>query len=360
MMRKLKIIGVTYTDQCNQYCKHCHNRSKFSPLPDELSLSQWKTIIYDLKEMGLEFISFGGGESFLRKDFIDFVEFLNKVDVRVGVITNGYDLKKNEIPWDLFETVTVSLDYVNPKQYDEWRGISGAFEQAIDTINFLVSRRIETEVISTITNDTASIYNLNFMKNLIINLGVDYWKLNRYRKIGRAENVEGLELESKQFFKVIEWCDKNFNKIIITDALLAALYPKVLPYHHTSCAESTLRIGSNGNITPCTFLGKLVIGNALHDDLNSLWNNNATLENIRNRKPSGKCEKCNVWNICTGGCFASAYLNFGQFGAPDPQCWKNENENVSNVNSYLDNDYKASMRSYSCNIYVDLKEAVNE
>ncbi|MDD3900679.1 MAG: radical SAM protein [Fermentimonas sp.] len=359
-LRRIKIAGITYTDQCNQLCLHCHNKSKNIPSHDELSMDDWKKIVINLKALGLEFVSFGGGESFQREDFIKFVEFLRTEEIRVGVITNGYNLKRTSIPWNLFESVAVSLDYDNPDQYDTWRGKKGSFDNAIETIQFLIEHDIETEIISMLTNETANVYSLEKMFNLVNGLGIKYWKLNRYRDIGRSKDKLKLDVAPERYLNVIDWVYNKFNNVIITDSLIAALYPQIMPLHECSCSESTIRIASNGDISPCTFLSNLVVGNAYRDNIEGIWNNSPKLCEIRNRTPKGKCKNCNVWDICKGGCFASAYLSNGDFGMPDPQCWKVEGEDIkpSNVYQFSPMDYKASMRSYSCNIYADLKGGI--
>ncbi len=348
------VAGVTFTNECNQHCAHCHNNSRRSPATDELLLNQWVDVAMRLASIGVEFVSFGGGESFVRPDFLEFVAALRSIGMRTGVITNGFCLDLGGVDWQLFETVSVSVDYADPDLNDKWRHCSGAFDEALRTIRHLVSIGVEVEVFTTLTRDTVVGDNLARIRRILVEEGVSYWKLNRYRAIGRGPASGSWGLSPQEFFNVVQWVSQGSNGLVITDPLIAALCPKLPAIHACSCGSSSIRVGANGDLSPCTFLGNMVLGNALCDDLPAIWKSHPLLHEIRSRSPVGKCKGCVVWDTCRGGCYASAYLEHSVFGAPDPQCWHNPETQASASARQLPVEGGTTMRSYSCNLYVDL------
>ena len=88
---------------------------------------------------------------------------------------------------------------------------------------------------------------------------------------------------------------------------------------------SLLGINTNGDVAPCDGLlsyKELILGNIREKSLNEIWNH-PLMKKLRAIKPKeikGVCRKCKYLSFCMGGCRARAFLEYGNFEAPNPLC----------------------------------------
>ena len=82
-------IFAEVIERCNYKCRYCDywRRPNYR---DEMSIEEWKGALASLKEfIGSYHIEFAGGEPYLKKGFIDLLEFCKEQDLHWGVTTNG-------------------------------------------------------------------------------------------------------------------------------------------------------------------------------------------------------------------------------------------------------------------------------
>jgi radical SAM protein with 4Fe4S-binding SPASM domain len=124
----------------------------------------------------------------------------------------------------------------------------------------------------------------------------------------------------------------NQNKIIPTHFYNPELSDKLVNLAEfiggCGCGRFYCAIRPNGNIDPCVFF-PLTIGNILKDDFESLWRNNKTLIELRNRDHlKDACMNCQ-FNYYCGGCRARAYAYKGDYLAGDIGCINNDKYGTS-------------------------------
>ena len=134
-------VYFSLTNRCNLRCEMCDIPKYSSKEDDELSAKELKSIILQIKEMGVQHLIFSGGEPLLRKDLLELVEYAVAKNIKmVDIITNGTllndDIIKKLIKCRLSH-ITISLDGLS-KINSEIRG-QGVFEKAesnIDKFNY--------------------------------------------------------------------------------------------------------------------------------------------------------------------------------------------------------------------------------
>lgn len=85
---KPETIRGMINQRCNYKCIYCYSWQR-SEYP-EISIAQWQTGLLSLKDyIGRYLILFSGGEPFLKKGFVDLLEFCHQNQIDWGVITNG-------------------------------------------------------------------------------------------------------------------------------------------------------------------------------------------------------------------------------------------------------------------------------
>lgn len=130
---KPSTITLDVTDRCQLKCQTCSKwKTHPSVISNELSTNQWKQIIFSLSAwLGPFWFTFSGGEPLLRKDIFELIEFAKEQNAHPALITNGYGFQvlAPKIAESGVESVTVSLNGINPSTHDTTRGVLGAFQK---------------------------------------------------------------------------------------------------------------------------------------------------------------------------------------------------------------------------------------
>ncbi|MBM4029901.1 MAG: radical SAM protein, partial [Planctomycetes bacterium] len=130
------IVVWNITRRCNLQCVHCYNDSGPDKTCNDISTAQAKAVIDDLAAFGVPSILFSGGEPLLRPDLFELIEHAVAKGLRAVISTNGTLIaadKAREIKRLGVSYVGISLDGIGPIN-DEFRGVSGAFERAVQGI----------------------------------------------------------------------------------------------------------------------------------------------------------------------------------------------------------------------------------
>ena len=174
--QKLETITLELTHACNLDCMHCvdypHQKRK-----NELSQEELKSLIPQLKKMGIGYVSFTSGEPLLHPHFLNYSELLRQMGFKLGVITNGTlftDSIINRMHTIGFEIVGISID--GPEAiHDTLRQKPGIFQNAIKAIEKLKEKKMRVSV-STCINSLTINY-LEPLKNILVDLNIDEWQL---------------------------------------------------------------------------------------------------------------------------------------------------------------------------------------
>lgn len=146
-------IGIT--DSCFFKCQMCDKwktdlsvDERFSKPP---SLEQWKKFIYQLSNVvphrlkgvideRFE-INFAGGEALTHPHTLPLIKYASSLGFRTVIASNGFLINKNmakKLHESGLSALNLSLDSLNPKIHDEFRGFKGAYDgvmQAIEALN---------------------------------------------------------------------------------------------------------------------------------------------------------------------------------------------------------------------------------
>jgi sulfatase maturation enzyme AslB (radical SAM superfamily) len=137
-----------FTYKCNLKCKHCYENAGGERQP-ELTTDEAKQVIDLLSKtagIGLPALSFSGGEPLARKDFFELAAYAKKHIPYVSIASNGTLLTKDNakrVKDAGIDYVEISIDGASPQTHDEFRGIPGAFERAIQGVKNCVEEGID-------------------------------------------------------------------------------------------------------------------------------------------------------------------------------------------------------------------------
>ncbi|MGD8535356.1 MAG: radical SAM protein [Candidatus Aminicenantes bacterium] len=125
---------IALTNACPQNCEYCYNKDRKGKVMDTTII---KKVIQELKETGVFWLGFTGGEPLLQKDIVEITESVGD-DCAVKLFTTGCTLNR-QLAQDLRDaglfSVSVSLDHWKQEVHDKVRRYAGAFQTALKAID---------------------------------------------------------------------------------------------------------------------------------------------------------------------------------------------------------------------------------
>jgi radical SAM protein with 4Fe4S-binding SPASM domain len=207
-------------------------------------------------------------------------------------------------------TVSISLDSNVPEQHDEFRGVTGSWQKAVDAIVALRKRGVLVQVNTTLTQEN---YNqIDDIMTLSENLGVENFHLFFLVPTGRATKIADISPQeyeqmitetfakaSKHKLNVKPSCAPQFMRISKDMGLDMRQWIR-------GCVAGMyyIRIYPNGEVTPCPYM-PIKLGNIREKSFKDIWFGSEMLKALRNPEClKGKCGVCEFKEIC-GGCRAA-------------------------------------------------------
>lgn len=201
--RKITYLRLAVTDRCNLRCKYCMP-AKGIDIVDRKELLSYKEmyrITRVLSELGVDKVRLTGGEPFVRKDFVNFLESLsfNKNLKEINITTNGALISNHIKPLEDMgiNAVNLSIDSLNRQRFFE-----------------ITRRDVFPKVMETYKDLIQS--NLKLKLNVVIQSGVNTDEISDFIELTKNEDVsvrfiEEMPFNGKGLRKVKEvW---NFEKI---------------------------------------------------------------------------------------------------------------------------------------------------
>jgi mycofactocin radical SAM maturase len=316
-------VNVTWeiTKQCNLSCIHCLSESG-QDHQDELTFDQCLHVIDQLSSHRVFQLNFGGGEPFIRRDFLLILDACHRKDLVTCISTNGTFLKNDVLDFlrgRKMIYLQVSLDGGNPQTNDLIRG-KGTFKQIIHTLDRLNSQEIPFSINAVLTK-------LNYPEiSSLYSLAKDYGarlRISRFRPSGRGKRTwEYLRLGKEELKAFSQWLSDH--KDVATGDSFFSLEDEErrgLGLNLCGAAKFTCCIDPGGGVYPCAFLQDSFFygGNVLNQSLGEIWSCAQGFKLLRNLKVRS-CESCFRFESCHGGCPAVAYFMGNTLNIPDPEC----------------------------------------
>lgn len=331
------IVSWNTTNRCNMFCKHCYRESG-SELSDELSTKEAKKLIKEIKCAGFKIMIFSGGEPLIREDIVELIRYAKDSGLKPVLGSNGtmltdkfaYDLKTAGI-----KVIGISLDSMNVQKHDTLREYEGAWEKAVEGMDFCRRAGIPFQIHTTVMNwnycEIEDIYDFAVTKDAAAH------HLFLLIPTGRALEIESNILESDEYENLLRRVldkQKDFDieiKPTCAPQFMRIAKEKNIDVRYTrGCLAgiSYCIIAPNGNIQPCAYLD-FSVGNVRQDSFSEIWKKNEFLNELRSMNYTGKCSSCKYKKIC-GGCRARAYYYKSNYMAEDPWCSYKGGKNLSN------------------------------
>ncbi len=310
------LVSWNITLRCPLKCSHCYVKAGENETTGVLSTSEALEVLDQIRDVGTPVVVLSGGEPLMRTDLCTIAQYGTELGLRMVMGTSGYYLDPSmaaRLRDAGIRAVAVSIDSADPAMHDAFRGVSGAWENAVQGI-----RNCRDEGIGVQINMTAmqpSISDVESVVDLGKGLGVTDYQVFFPVPTGRA--LDSVPLDPWEYEKVIRQVLLRYHNTRVN------LRPTCAPQFRRIAADLGIgnpawgrgciagirycRIYADGDVTPCPYL-PVSAGNVRKTPFREIWYHSPVFSTLRDPDLlTGKCGQCEYKKIC-GGCRARAYL----------------------------------------------------
>ena len=242
---------VEITTACNLRCKHCF-QNDYSE--NYMSFEKFKEVIDILVDNNVCEINLVGGEIFKHNDILKFLDYLNKKDLAVTIVTNAVLINQDILNFlknmdNLI--VLVSLDGTR-KLHDAIRG-KGQFDLIFPKINQIKNAGIKVEILCTLNS-----INVNHVDEIVA-LGEETQipvNFNLFKPF--APEHQSLIVNPNDYFSVLEkLVNMRINgnsQIGISNASITSYLMGLPVLNECTATLSGLVINTQGKMLTCPYL----------------------------------------------------------------------------------------------------------
>ncbi len=319
---RLLSLALFTTRLCNLRCRYCYIEGG-TPLPNELSLTEYKDVILQAKDLGVKTVWVpGAGEPTLQKNLKELIDFTDSLDMWFVMFTNGMLIDDD---WARFlidrrTSVVVKFNSTTPSKQDYLAGISGAYDRIQKGRQTLLDygfndhyptrMAVESVICSTNYSEIAEIFSWARDNNV-------FPYIETLLDSGRAAELSSLHVDSaalgRLFQQLLEIDQKDYGYT----------WAPVPPYVASTCDKLlyNLTVDSQGIARPCCGV-HAPIGDIRKEKLSDIINS-PLLQLLRHPEQSlhGTCGTCKS-NECLYGCRSQAETE-GDILGGNSLCWIN-------------------------------------
>jgi radical SAM protein with 4Fe4S-binding SPASM domain len=324
------LVALNLTKRCNLKCDHCYldATTKAGGGSDELNTEECFRLIDQIAEVNKGcLLVITGGEPLVRPDILDIARHAVGLGFMVVFGTNGM-LINDRLAKELVEIgvmgAGISIDSLEAKKHDEFRGVSGAWEGALAGIEACKRNGLQFQV-----HFSAQPMNYKELPAVIDwahALGARVLNVFFMVCTGRGEELS--DISPEQYEEVLSYlidsqdkyqdmlvrarCAPHFKRLAYEKNPNSPI-TKAQGYMGGGCLAGTnyARVTPNGELTPCPYM-PLSAGNIRETSFTDLWEKSEVFNSFRYPHLKGKCGDCEYSEIC-GGCRARPYVDHGDW-----------------------------------------------
>jgi radical SAM protein with 4Fe4S-binding SPASM domain len=292
-----------------------------------------KHVADELSELGCQQVTLTGGEPLLSAHWEGLCKYLERLSMRVELVTNGTLLDSAIIERLVdagVDDLCVSVDGLRDTHNRTRIGPTGhsiaAFDLALDGIQRALLY-LPVGVITQINQDNVS--ELESLGEFLGSLGVVKWQLQlaipsgRVQSLGRPYILAPQQLPALADLIAQARAHKRFPPIEVTDTIgycskqEIEIRSRTIPRMWLGCNAGVrlVSISCAGKVRGCSGLPAEFDAGSLHNEsLAAIWQNSERFSYVTHFNPdllTGGCARCALGKLCRAGCPALSYYTTG-------------------------------------------------
>jgi radical SAM protein with 4Fe4S-binding SPASM domain len=289
------VIELTY--RCNLGCYYCFQKN--FPVQKELSKRNWFDALKQLADSGTLYLTFSGGEPFVRSDFLDIVEHARKLDFGVSIISNGTLLNPETIRrLAMLEIMDIGISFhaAKPALHDKLSGKTGSFKKACKSLYLCSNAGIKTMIKHSVSTENFGAFSA--LQKLADETGC-LFECDCFVLPHEKGTISPFSLSADQY--------GSFLKKMKATAFSCDSKHDINARLHCDAGRSTAGISPSGDVVACIQL-PIVFGNLKKSSFPAAWNSpQAKLFRTQEKRLALSCTSCSMKQFCSR-CHGIAYL----------------------------------------------------
>ena len=261
------------TGQCNLKCKHCYNRSGDVDRETLMTPEKWCELARQIVDDGgiFQCIISGGEPLLLGEKLFDIMDILHDDGTSFVVISNGLLLTKKiarrfgKYRYFWFQ---ISIDGSTAELHDEFRGVKGSFEHAVNGALEISDAGIPLVIAHTVTPKNLS--HVEDMIQLSYNLGANSIILGEVMPSGRAYEHDEIILSDEQKNFLYGQIETLGNKYRGKITIQRSMELKIQMERYMSEVNAGGIIRPNGDFR-LDCMAPFTVGNVLKNSVKEIW-----------------------------------------------------------------------------------------
>jgi len=292
------VVHFDLTYRCNLRCVHCYLTR--SEKQSECTLEEIKDILEQLAEAGTLYLTFSGGEIFLRKDLPEIIREARRLHFAVRLLTNGTlindEMVDEIVEWHP-ELIAFSVYDLDPSIHDNITKRQGSLAKTLRAILTLREKNVPVKISSVLMKSNIGGYRrlYSFAKEIGAQFQIDYRITPKADGSLVPLQYHITEQEVKQVLS-----DPVFSREYETaDSDSIQGYTGIFNEIPCGAGHMSCYISPYGIITPCVQV-PIKCGSLREKTFSEIWSKSSKLKAFRAIRFSDmpKCARCELFAYC--------------------------------------------------------------
>ena len=302
-------VHIDLTYRCNERCVHCYlDHHDYG----EMTTREVKNVLDQLAEAGALFLTFSGGEIFLRQDLFELIAYGRELNFDVSLKTNALLIdpsrarKLRELD---IRKIQISIYSADAAIHDAITKVPGSLERSLRAIQFLLAEGLQVKLACPLMKQNLAAF--RDVQSLAEKLGVPYMlDLTITPMMDGGDGVLGLRSSATELLQVLQ--DQNLNSRACTppEAEMEAAFAtgsatssgiESGAYDDIPCSagHNSCYISPYGDVSPCVQMPKPA-GNLRKQRFDEIWYGSSEMNRVRAVRESQLplCSSCSIRNYC--------------------------------------------------------------
>jgi len=313
-------VHLDLTYRCNERCIHCYLDHDDQ---GEMTTTEIEDVLTQLADAGVFFLTFSGGEVFLRRDFFHLIEYARRLLFNLKIKTNGVmigDKQARRLRELGVEQVQLSVYSHRPEVHDAITKLPGSLNRTVEAIRRLRFHGLKVTIANVLM--TANSFDNAGVIALANELGAFYTVDPTVTpKIDGGLSPLALRIPGHELHRVF----RDPHLVPNAEEFCAPPPPPgedVLDGYPCSAGHTACYISPYGDVFPCVQF-PLPTGNVRRQRFLDVWQRSPQMAEVRSirARDLDTCTSCAHLGTCTR-CPGLAYLEGNMRGPSTADCEK--------------------------------------
>lgn len=302
-------VHIDLTYRCNEHCVHCYlDHHDYG----EMTTREVKNALEQLAEAGALFLTFSGGEIFLRHDLFELIGYARRLNFDVSLKTNALlidESRASKLRELDIRKIQISIYSAEPAIHDAITKVPGSLERSLRAIEFLLAEGLQVKLACPLMKQNLAAF--REVQSLAEKLGVSYMlDLTITPMMDGGDGVLGLRSSATELLQVLQDRNLNSRACVPPEAESEAFFAtgsatssgiESGAYDDIPCSagHNSCYISPYGDVSPCVQMPKPA-GNLRKQRFDEIWYRSTEMNRVRAVRESQLplCSSCSIRNYC--------------------------------------------------------------